>query len=428
LADAYGPWIADFGVDGFRIDTAKHVDPYFFGRWLPLIDATARAAGRPGFTTFAEAWLTDPAQLSELMRARGLPSVLDFPFQDTVRQYVTGRGTGGSLAALFADDDYYTTATTNAYGLTTFLGNHDMGRIGFFLATDTGLPSGPAGERALLERDLLAHDVLYLTRGVPIVYSGDEVGMTGSGDGADKNARQDMFPTAVDRWRTESRIGGAPIGARSSFDVDSPIAAHLADLARLRARYPALATGAMIPRLGSGPVFAVSRIDAGERREFAVVFNAGDGPAPARVPTSTPGATWQAVLGTGSGAGAGSGFASDASGALAVTVPARSALVLRADAALPVPAAPSVRVRVRPDAATGTYRLSAGVAGADPSTVTFVLRRGRGPWTVVGSDDARPFAVYVPPARGASARVQAAAIVQDSAGRTATSPAVPLPR
>ena len=37
LADAYGEWITKYGVDGFRLDTAKHVDPYFFGRWLPLV-------------------------------------------------------------------------------------------------------------------------------------------------------------------------------------------------------------------------------------------------------------------------------------------------------------------------------------------------------------------------------------------------------
>ena len=107
---------------------------------------------------------------------------------------MTGKAGGGSLAALFAEDDYYTSATTNAYGLTTFLGNHDMGRIGFFLTTQTQAQGQP-----LLERTLLAHDLLYLTRGVPVVYYGDEVGMTGSGDGTDKNARQDMFPTQVDR-------------------------------------------------------------------------------------------------------------------------------------------------------------------------------------------------------------------------------------
>ncbi len=94
LADAYGSWITRYGIDGFRIDTAKHVDPYFFGRWLPLIGQTATAAGKAQFTSFAEAWYDDAARLSELMVARGLPSVLDFPYQSTVRRFVTEDGSG----------------------------------------------------------------------------------------------------------------------------------------------------------------------------------------------------------------------------------------------------------------------------------------------------------------------------------------------
>ena len=273
LADAYGEWVTKYGVDGFRLDTAKHVDPYFFGRWLPLVQQAAAAAGKPSFTSFGEIWYTDAARLSEMMLARQLPSVLDFPFQDAARAYVTGRSGGGTLAGLFAEDDYYTSPTTNAYGLTTFLGNHDMGRIGFFLSTQT-----QAEGRPLLERALLAHDLLYLTRGVPVVYYGDEVGMTGSGDGTDKNARQDMFPTQVGPWQREERIGSAPVGTGSSFAEDSALEARVAELAGLRAAHPALATGAMITRFGDGPVYAASRIDARSRSEYLVAFNTGDTP------------------------------------------------------------------------------------------------------------------------------------------------------
>jgi pullulanase/glycogen debranching enzyme len=119
LADAYGSWITKYGIDGFRIDTAKHVDPYFFGRWLPLINQTAATAGKPGFTSFGEVWLTDPSQLSEQMLGRQLPSVLDFPFQDSARRFTSNTASGAALAGLYADDDYYTSLTTNAYGLTT---------------------------------------------------------------------------------------------------------------------------------------------------------------------------------------------------------------------------------------------------------------------------------------------------------------------
>jgi glycosidase len=413
LADAYGSWITRFGIDGFRIDTAKHVDPYFFGRWLPLINQTAAAAGKPGFTSFGEIVYTDPAQLSEMMLNRQLPSVLDFPYQETVKKYVMGQASGGSLAALFDSDDYYTSAGTNAYGLTTFLGNHDMGRIGFFLRNG---PTSDAG--VLLQQDLLAHDLLYLTRGVPVVYYGDEVGMTGSGDGTDKQARQDMFPTKVTDWQSQDRIGSTPVGQGSSLTGSSPIADRMTQLAMLRKANPALASGAQITRFGKDGVFAASRLDAATRTEYVVAFNTSTQPATITLPTSTPNASWTGLLGS-------AGAASGTDARITIAVPPRGSIVLRADQALPLPGAPSVSIKTAQDSITGKYRLTADVPGIDPSSVTFVMRRkGASAWTVIGTDDARPFRVFVPPFRGGQADV--AAVVKDSAGNVASSTLLPV--
>jgi alpha-amylase len=409
LADAYGEWVTTYGVDGFRLDTAKHVDPYFFGRWLPLVQQTATAAGKPAFTSFGEVWYTDAAQLSETMLARQLPSVLDFPFQKSAKDFVTGKASGATLTALFDEDDYYTSPTTNAYGLTTFLGNHDMGRIGFFLANET-----QSKGQALLERTLLAHDLLYLTRGVPVVYYGDEVGMTGSGDGTDKKARQDMFPTQVPEWQREQRIGTAPVGTGSSFDESTAIEARLKELAALRAKHPALAGGAMIPRYGKDSVFAASRIDRQDLREYVVAFNSADTAATAVIPTSTPSSAWSALLGGGPAQ-------SDAAGRMTVTVPARASVVLQAVSRMPRPGAPSATVRVGKDFVTGRYRIVATVPGTDPSSVTFVMRRPGGAWRAVGTDDARPFRVFVPPGTGTA---EVSAVVTDTIGQQSSAPPV----
>ena len=406
LADAYGGWITKYGVDGFRIDTAKHVDPAFFGRWLPLITQAATSAGKPSFTTFAEAWITDAAQLSALMLDRRLPSVLDFPYQETVKGFVTGAATGDSLAALFAEDDYYTSATTNAYGLTTFLGNHDMGRIGFFLRANANTSAAQ-----LLDRDLLAHDLLYLTRGVPVVYYGDEVGMTGSGDGTDRAARQDMFATKVAAWQTESRIGSTPIGTRSALGATNPVGQRMRELAAVRKAHPALASGAQITRVGSGPVFAASRIDANKRIEYLIAFNNGDVARTVKIPTSTPSTPWLGLLGT-------PPASSDAKGRLSVTVPARGSVVLQAERPLPPPARPKASLRVGSSAITGGYVATAVVPGRDPARVTFGYRaRGTSAWTIAGTDDARPFRVFLDPARIGRGNVEVQAVVTDSLGR-----------
>src|SRR4029453_11056597 len=114
-----------------------------------------------------------------------LQATIDFGFQARARGFAEGKPTV-ELRDLFANDDYYTDTDSNAYSLPTFLGNHDMGRIGRFLTL-----SGASGDE-LLERDRLPNSLVYLSAGPPVVYYGDEQGFVG--DGGDKDARQDMFP------------------------------------------------------------------------------------------------------------------------------------------------------------------------------------------------------------------------------------------
>ncbi len=326
--------------------------------------------------------------------ARQLPSVLDFPFQETARTFLTGTASGGSLAALFAEDDYYTSPTTNAYGLTTFLGNHDMGRIGFFLATQ----SGDEGQ-SLLERDLLAHDLLYLTRGVPVVYYGDEVGMTGSGDGTDKKARQDMFATQVPEWREEQRIGSAAdrvrLLVRGVVRTRGPHGCPVGP--------PRGPSGARLGRddhpLRSGPGVRSQPHRRGR-------------PGPSTWWPSTPGTLprrWPSLPRPHPAGGRRCSKVAGPPRTAAGRFPSLSRRDRRSSfgltTTLPLPSPPSIAVRSARDFVTGRYRLTASVPGADPSTVTFVKRRvGSSQWTTLGSDDARPFRVYRAASEGRKGR------------------------
>ena len=70
---------------------------------------------------------------------------------------------------------------------------------------------------------------MYLTRGQPVVYYGDEQGFIG--DGGDKDARQDMFPSQVASYNDDDLIGTDATTAEANFDTDHPLYRHLADLA-----------------------------------------------------------------------------------------------------------------------------------------------------------------------------------------------------
>ena len=409
LVDLYAGWVKAYRLDGFRLDTARHVDNRFLRTFVPAMLRAGREAGVPDFMFFGEVF--DAAATATYVRRGLVPSVLDFSFQQAAVPFAAGIGGADSLASLFNQDDLYTTARSTAYDLVTFLGNHDLGRVGYFLTRGGGAPP--------LAADLLAHDVLFLTRGAPVVYYGDEVGMTGSDDGKDRNARQDMFPTQVPAWRSEPRIGSPAVRTGSSFDPTHPLAVRIAALSRLVARYPALRNGAQITRLASGPVFAASRIDAGARREYVVAFNNAAQSRTVAVATSSPATAFSQLWPR-----EGGGPTSDAAGVLRVTVASRSALVLRADEDLPDAPRPAVTLRAPAyDRLLGAFRLRADTTGRDPSTVTFAYRReGAKGWTLLGKDDAPPFRLALEesrvPGRG---RGWVVAVARSSSGAVAVS-------
>ena len=265
---------------------------------------------------------------------------------------------------------------------------------------------------ALLQHVLLGYDLLYLLRGAPVVMYGDEVGMIGSG--GDKAARQDMFPTQVSEWQTETRVGSSAIGTGSSFDVaDNPIEAQLRTLSGLRDRYPALSTGASVVRYASGPVLVVSRIDVSTGTELLAAFNNGDAAATVTVPVGTPGASWTAELGAGTATAGGS--------RVTLTIPGVSAVLLKPSAAVPAATPPPPVLQAGPDSISSYYSLRATVAGP-PVTVAFAVRRPGGKWLRVAVDDSAPYRGFLDPLRfRKGTRLQAVAIARSTDGSTSVS-------
>ena len=411
LAEVFGEWIRQFKVDGFRVDTAKHVDRAFFERWAPKILATARAAGVSDFEIFGEVFTTDTVELSSFVRDRAIPNVIDFPLHDSLVRYAGGSAGSRGIATRLADDDYFRGPSGVAPTPATFLGNHDIGRAAAKIREQT-----QAEGAELVARVNLGHSLLFLLRGAPTVYYGDEVGMMGRG--GDKAARQDMFPTKVAEWQAEERVGSPPIGTGSAFDVvGNPIAAHLRELGALRAKNVALSTGASVVRVAQQGVLAVSRIDRDARREYLAVFNAGEAPVRVSVQTATPSAPWEALLGGASGATSG------ADGRVTVTVPPLTAILLRAGTDLPKRSVTKVTLKIRRDEISSLLRVSATASTLDPLAVTFAVKRaGQKAWRRLGVDDSAPYAVYIDPRRYRKGeQISLVAVIRASGGSITTS-------
>ena len=371
-------WIIKFDIDGYRIDTAKHVNPEFWQAFLPAIQKTAASVGKSYFPIFGEVWDNDPNYLAKFVRDYRFPSLLDFPFQNAASKYAIYGNGERDLWDLFNQDDLYTTATTSAYGLTTFLDNHDMGRIGNFLQGNTD-----ATPEQLLERNQFAQALLFLLRGGPAVYYGTEKGMTGAG--GDKLARQSMFPTQIAEWQKELRIGGQPIGTQSAFDVTNPLEKTISDLQNLTKQHPALRFGTQQLRYANNGAFAVSRYL--DKQEYLVAFNGRDESTKLAIPVSTIGSKWNLLSGKATQITTGEK-------SVDFEIGPRSWVVLKAENQFQPTTKlaitlnkPSIDIRTN----ESLLALTANVPGSDFSEVTFAFRvKGKSlNWSIVGTSDKR---------------------------------------
>ena len=410
----YQRWVRDFDIDGFRIDTVKHVNMEFWTQWATALDAYAAKKGRDDFFMFGEVYSSDTNITAPYVTRGRLDATLDFPFQEAARQYASQGGSARKLASVFGDDHKYTTDKANAYEQVTFLGNHDMGRIGTFLTQD----NPKASDAELLKKDMLANELMFLSRGNPVVYYGDEQGFTGAG--GDKDARQTLFASRTADYLDDDLIGTDRTHAEDVYDTKAPLYRQISALAELRKAHPALTDGIQQERYASdgAGVYAFSRTGTEkDTTEYVVAFNNADEAAKATFATGSARMTYKGLYGTDAT------VTSDAGKKITVTVPAGSAIVLKASGPLAAPAAkPAVTLKAPEAGATGTVELTAGVEGGQLNRVVFAAQTGNGKWQTLGSADHAPYKVThtigedVP----AGTALRYKAVVIDSSGRTAS--------
>lgn len=160
-------WIEEAGIDGLRIDTFPYVGRAFWHEYEAQLHALY-----PHLTTVGEVFNPDPTITSAFAGGvtrngvdTGLDTPFDFPTFFTLRDVFLKDEPMSKLADVWRLDALY----PHPERLVPFLGNHDTTRF----------MSEPGATPAKLK---LAFTVLLTMRGMPQIYSGDEIAMTGGGD------------------------------------------------------------------------------------------------------------------------------------------------------------------------------------------------------------------------------------------------------
>ena len=187
-------WIEYAGINGIRQDTHPYADFDFMSQWCKeVLDEY------PYFNIVGETWLNSNVLVSYWQKNSklaaplnsNLPTVMDFPLQALINQAFdeeTGEW-GGGLYKLY---DYQTQdlVYANPMNLLIFLDNHDTSR---FAQTDEMAKN--------LKRYKQAMVFLLTTRGIPQIYYGTEILMTGDKGKGDGDLRKD-FPGG---WQGDTR-------------------------------------------------------------------------------------------------------------------------------------------------------------------------------------------------------------------------------
>ena len=262
----YKDWITKYRMDGFRIDTARHVNPEFWHVFNAAMIDHAADIGIPNFYIFGEVYNPDPGGLARFTRVDKFPTVLDFGFQSAVYDVLVNGQAAYRFDSFFKADALY--EGDSAAIAPVFIGNHDMGRFSGFLRQAHPQMS----DSEIFKRVRLAHAMMMFARGVPVIYYGDEQGFVS--DGNDQLARENMFPSQVAVYNDNDLIATDATTADSNFDKTHPLYESISEMASLYQKHKALRRGAHVMRWAEidGGVLAFSRVLENEH-EAVIVMN-----------------------------------------------------------------------------------------------------------------------------------------------------------
>jgi glycosidase len=249
LQNAYW-WMEVGGVDGFRIDTFPYVPRTFWTIYLQRLQTTY-----PNFFAVGEVYNFEPPVVSYFAGGQKgfdgidthLNTPFDFPMNSAIRQVVNHGAPAKRIVEVLRQDRLY----PHPELLVTFIGNHDMTRF----LTDAG------GSTAKLK---LGFSLLATLRGIPQIYSGDEIAMPGGEDPDNRHDFPGGFPG--DQHNAFAQSGRSP--------EEQDVYAHVQALLKLRREHPALRTGEEKHVVVTDDYYLFTRETAGER--LLIAFYKGD--------------------------------------------------------------------------------------------------------------------------------------------------------
>jgi glycosidase len=230
-------WVGMTGLDAIRQDTLPYVPRSYWAQWTAALKRE-----HPQLTILGEMFDGNPRLVSFFQGGRrqfdgvdsGIDTLFDFPLFYAVRDVFAKRTAPASkLAEALAADTQY----VNPRVLVTFLGLHDTSRF----MSESG---------ATLEGLQLAFTFLMATRGTPMIYYGDELGMAGGGDPYN---RAD-FPGG---WPEDSRNAFTAAGRTAD---EERLHRHLRQLTTLRRELEPLRRGQTLPLLATRDTYAHARV------------------------------------------------------------------------------------------------------------------------------------------------------------------------
>ncbi|MDX1806629.1 MAG: alpha-amylase family glycosyl hydrolase [Paenisporosarcina sp.] len=200
LLDAAKWWIEETDVDGYRLDTVKHVPKDFWTEFAKEVKSV-----KDDFYLLGEVWHDDLRVVASYEKT-GIDGFVDFPQNQHLR--TTFAKPNQSLGWLFTSWERNKAFYSRPELLGNFMDNHDMNRFTRDILINKQDP---------ISRWKLALTYLYTAPGIPIIYYGSEIALDGAEDPGNRRLME--------------------------FDGDKELINHISKLGALRQKYPSLSRG-----------------------------------------------------------------------------------------------------------------------------------------------------------------------------------------